>query len=177
MIGWRALFSPFHLLRSLRALWRRWFASRRGVRVGNFHLERTSMPSITSPINPQPGQTLGFELDGIVPAGATFVEPTVTQSGGPTGTIAQTPSVLGTAASDGSNTFTTGVSFTAGDAGSVTLGCSVLGVDDTDVVINVVAPPPSETVSVDPNSFVIVTQQAAQAGTQQTTQTAPKIVG
>jgi hypothetical protein len=110
------------------------------------------MPSINAP-DITDHQRLAFQLNGITPAGETFVEPAVTVGPPAFGTVALQPSVQGTPNTDGSVPFTTAGIFTpSGALGAVTLSAVVNGVDDQDATFNVVAHP-LEAVAFDTTKF------------------------
>lgn len=109
--------------------------------TNNKALQMTQSAS-SPPINNN--QTVGFNLNGIVPAGGSFSEPKVVEIAGttPQGTIEQSASVQGTPNPDGSVPFTTACTYkNAAFVGTTTLNCEVLGVDNFDIDIPISATP------------------------------------
>jgi hypothetical protein len=106
-------------------------------------------PTIAAPpITTQ--QVLGFTLSGLVPPGGTFVEPTVVEvdsTGETAGTIMQSPSVIGSANSDGSIPFTTACTYTNPSPGTATLEIEVLGVDDYNITVTIEEPAAPESIT------------------------------
>jgi len=114
------------------------------------------MASFVAP-NITTAQLQPFSLTGYTPAGATFVEPTVTLSAATTaaGTITMQASVQLTPDASGGTPFTTAGLFTPapGYTGPVELDADVQGIEDSTATFQVVAVPAPESVAFNPNSW------------------------